>query len=79
MRLPERPSGWSPLGTAGHLHICDLLCCLPVVCVCVGGGGGGGGGGTKGSTIGSESSDTCSDEASSHKVQFFRGLVHFQW
>ena len=75
MRLPERPSGWSPLGTAGHLHICDLLCCLPVVCVCVLGGGGG----TKGSTIGSESSDTCSDEASSHKVQFFRGLVHFQW
>ena len=73
MRLPERPSGWSPLGTAGHLHICDLLCGLPVVCVCVGGGG------TKESTIGSESSDTCSDEASSHKVQFFRGLVHFQW
>ena len=36
------------------------------VCVCVGGGG---------VTVGSKSSD----EASSHNVQFFRGLVHFQW
>ena len=68
MRLPERPPGWSPLGTAGHLHICDFLCCLPVVCVCVGRG-------REGSTVDSESSD----EASSHKVQFFKGVVHLQW
>ena len=41
MRLRERPPGWSPLETAGHLHLFYLLCCLPVVCVCVLGGGGG--------------------------------------
>ena len=51
------------------------------VCVCGGGGGGGGvgggggGGGGEGATVGSESLD----EASSHNVQFFMGLVHFQW
>ena len=38
--------------------------------MCVGGGRGG-----EGATVGSESSD----EASSHNVQFFMGLVHFQW
>ena len=36
-------------------------------CLPVWGGGGG--------TVGSESSD----EASSHKVQFFKGVVQFQW
>ena len=39
------------------------------------GGGGGGGRGLEGATVGSESSD----EASSHKVQFFKGVVHLQW
>ena len=44
--------------------------------VCVWGGGGGGWGrGLEGATVGSESSD----EASSHKVQFFKGVVHLQW
>ena len=34
----------------------------------------GGGGGVGGTIVGSE----FSDEASIHKVQFFKGLVHFQ-
>ena len=124
----QRPPGCSPLGTAGHLHVFDLLSCLPVVCVCVCVGGRGlqlvqnlqmkpqvitctfsgdlfTSNGSKhfffiylnatsrslplgtpfvtspsclpvgGGTVGSESSD----EASSHKVQFFKGVVHFQW
>ena len=45
------------------------------MCVCVGEGGEGWGRGLEGATVGSESSD----EASSHKVQFFKGVVHLQW
>ena len=65
MRLP----GSRPLEL---LSICTFVTsspCLPVVCVCVWGGGG------EGATVGSESLD----EASSHNVQFVMGLVHFQW
>ena len=59
------------------LGICTFLTSSLVsrLCVCVCVGGGGGGEGVETATVGSESSD----EASSHNVQFFRGLFHFQW